>query len=31
MGFVPFGISLLVELLTLTAYARCAADDDDQD
>ena len=31
MGFVPFGIGLLMELLTLTAYARCEADDDDRD
>lgn len=31
MGFTPFGIGLLMGLLTLTAYARCAADDDDRD
>ena len=32
MGFAPFGIGLLVGLLTLTAYACCAAgDDDDRD
>lgn len=28
MGFAPFGIGHLMELLTLTAYACCAADDD---
>lgn len=26
MGFAPFGIGLLMGLLTLTAYACCAAD-----
>ena len=32
MGFAPFGIGLLMGLLTLTAYACCAAgDDDDRD
>lgn len=32
MGFVPFGIGLLMGLLTLTAYACCAAcGDDDRD
>lgn len=28
MGFAPFGIGLLMGLLTLTAYACCAAGDD---
>lgn len=28
MGFAPFGIGLLMGLLTLTAYACCAGDDD---
>ena len=28
MGFAPFGIGILIGLLTLTAYACCAADDD---
>ena len=28
MGFAPFGIGLLMGLLTLAAYARCAAGDD---
>ncbi len=27
MGFAPFGIGLLMGLLTLTAYACCAASD----
>lgn len=31
MGFAPFGIGLLMGLLTLTAYACCAAGDDDRD
>lgn len=31
MGFVPFGIGLLLGFLTLTAYACCVAGDDDQD
>ena len=32
MGFAPFGIGLLMGLLTLTADACCAAgDDDDRD
>ena len=31
MEFAPFGIGLLMGLLALTAYARCAADDDDRD
>ncbi len=31
MGFAPFGIGLLMGLLTLTAYACCAAGDDDWD
>lgn len=35
MGFTPFGIGLLMGLLmgllTLTAYACCAAGDDDRD
>ncbi len=31
MGFAPFGVGLLMGLLTLTAYARCAAGDDDRD
>ena len=31
MGFPPFGIGLLMGLLTLTAYACCAAGDDDRD
>ena len=32
MGFAPFGIGLLVGFLALTAYACCAAgDDDDRD
>lgn len=29
MGFAPFEIGLLMELLALTAYACCAAGDDD--
>ena len=29
MGFAPFGIGLLMGLLTLTAYACCAAGNDD--
>lgn len=28
MGFAPFGIGLLMGLLTLMAYACCAAGDD---
>lgn len=28
MGFAPFGIGLLIGLLTLIAYACCAAGDD---
>ena len=32
MGFAPFGIGLLMGLLTLMAYACCcAAGDDDRD
>ena len=31
MGFAPFGIGLLMGLLALTAYACCAAGDDDRD
>lgn len=31
MGFVPFGIGLLMGLLTLTTYACCAAGDDNRD
>lgn len=31
MGFAPFGIGLLMGLLTLTAYACCATVDDDRD
>ena len=31
MGFAPFGIGLLMGLLTLTAYACCAAGDADRD
>lgn len=31
MGFAPFGIGILIGLLTLTAYACCAAGDDDRD
>lgn len=31
MGFASFGIGLLVGLLTLIAYACCAAGDDDRD
>lgn len=31
MGFAPFGIGLLMGLLTLTAYACCTAGDDDRD
>ena len=31
MGFVPFGIGLLMGFLTLTAHACCAAGDDDRD
>lgn len=30
MGFAPFGIGLLMGLLALTAYACCAAGDDDR-
>ena len=29
MGFAPLGIGFLMGLLTLTAYACCAAGDDD--
>lgn len=31
MEFAPFGIWPLIGLLTLTAYACCAAGDDDRD
>lgn len=31
MGFAPFGIGLLMGLLTLTAYACCAAGAADRD
>lgn len=31
MGFAPFGIGLPMGLLALTAYACCAAGDDDWD
>jgi len=31
MGFAAFAIGLLIGLLALTAYACCAAGDDDRD